>query len=54
MFFNSTKKLFPFLKYSNFCPDIFGPVGKRLYMEEAKDNPKIYDIMIRSEQSHIF
>ena len=35
-------KLFSFLRYSNFCPDFFGHLGKRLD-KKAKINFKIYN-----------
>ena len=42
MFFISSKKVFSFLRYLQFCPDVFGYIGKRLD-KKAKVNLKIYD-----------
>ena len=43
MFFISSEKLFSFLRYSQFCPDFFGYIGKQLD-KKAKVNFKIYDV----------
>ena len=43
MFFISFEKFFSFLRYLNFCPDVFGHVGKRLD-KKAEVNFKIYDV----------
>ena len=40
----SSWKLFPFLRYLNFCPDFFGHVEKRLD-KKVKVYFKIYDVI---------
>ena len=37
-------KIFSFLRYFNFCPDVFGHIGKQVD-KNAKVNFKIYDII---------
>ena len=37
-------KIFSFLRYFNFCPDVIGHIGKQVD-KNAKVNFKIYDII---------
>ena len=43
MFFISSEKLFPVLRYLNFYPDFFNDVGKR-FVEKGMANLKIYEV----------
>ena len=51
MCFISSKKLFWFFRYINFCPDFLGHVGKRLD-KKAKVNFKIYDVINRDANNY--
>ena len=46
MLFISPYKLLSFLRYLDFCPNIFGHVGKRLD-KKAEVNFKFYDVTDR-------
>ena len=44
MLFNSPLNFFLFLRYFNFCPDLFGHVGKRID-KKGKFSFSIYDVI---------